>query len=234
MSYSSFFASGLMAPPMHSTYPAHGQPCTPTTPTHSDLDLSDDDRGMDTTPVAAGNAAPTPVSPSPAPRLRRRRSSLTLSVSPMNAVKSPVRSAGLAWQRQSIGSGARSRSGSLDQATEANSLMDMVARRRSGSIGTALKRNARRVPAMQPPPSQPLPALPSLPMGGMNLLSSRPPLVTRTSSTQSAPLPQMHVKGIPSSPLQPEQYHPRNRDRSYSITSTASSCEPIHEDVKEN
>ncbi|KAL1738983.1 hypothetical protein HDZ31DRAFT_17812, partial [Schizophyllum fasciatum] len=98
MSYSSFFASGLMAPPMHSTYPANSQP---TTPTHSDVDLSDDDRGMDTTPQAAGpgSSAAMPASPTPAPRLRKRRSSLTLGMSPMNAIKSPARNAGDAWQR---------------------------------------------------------------------------------------------------------------------------------------
>ncbi|KAL1738982.1 hypothetical protein HDZ31DRAFT_86040 [Schizophyllum fasciatum] len=101
-------------------------------------------------------------------------------------------------------------------------------------MGTVLKRSGRRVPAMHPPPSQPLPALPN-----GNVLSSRPPLVTRTSSSQAGSIPTLSIKGVssPSMAVQPEHQFcsaVRTRDRSYSIASTASSCEPIHEDIKEN
>ncbi|KAI5895785.1 uncharacterized protein SCHCODRAFT_02666067 [Schizophyllum commune H4-8] len=98
-------------------------------------------------------------------------------------------------------------------------------------MGTVLKRAGRRVPAMHPPPSQPLPALPN-----PNVLSSRPPLVTRTSSSHSASIPTLSVKGVQQSSASDHQLCSagRTRDRSYSIASTASSCEPIHEDIKEN
>ncbi|TFK37439.1 hypothetical protein BDQ12DRAFT_750947 [Crucibulum laeve] len=126
----------------------------------------------------------------PRPRLRKRRSSLTVAASPMAAIRSPVRTAGNAGQLQRHLTPLRARSGSVgadvfgsfssiaggngNVATQGTSLMS---RMRSGSIGGASgmpaagvgasfrpRRGVRRinsVPAAAPPPTAPLPPVPS-------------------------------------------------------------------------
>ena len=101
-----------------------------------------------------------PKQQQPQPRLRKRRSSITLAASPMNAIRSPARTAGAALQLQRhlpppppVGLGARSRSGSLAQAGElgldvvggndmrnvARESTSLLGRMRSGSVGGLLR-----------------------------------------------------------------------------------------------
>ncbi|KAF9524393.1 hypothetical protein CPB83DRAFT_861289 [Crepidotus variabilis] len=185
------------------------------------LDTSVHDSRRSVTPTPESERA-TPV-PSPQgakgdsrPRLRRRRSSLTQSVSPMNAIRSPSRTAGNAFhlQKQLAGTAVRNRPASLGgealalygtlgigMAGMPTNETSLVGRMRSGSCssanpqtaGTGLRpafrprRAARRIltlpiPAAAPPPTAPLPALPSLPptLRSTNLNMSGP---------ASAPLP---------------------------------------------
>ena len=156
--YSSIFASGLLATPR--PYRGHGDAMdTDTTPTSSktyttnftnphgqDADMTSGDADYFVSRSRASSAASTD---STAPRLRRRRSSLTVNpnANPLASVRSPLRSAGAAFQRNLIG-GSRSRSGSVN-AEPANDVHGSVGaaaapsikgRMRSGSLGTALRR----------------------------------------------------------------------------------------------
>lgn len=146
-------------------------------PIPGDSEIEDDTEGMDVdnesrTRRTRKSATPTPgpitssistsssssttgsnthVANAPRPRLRRRKSSLTVASSPMNAIKSPARTAGAALQLQRhLASPVRSRSGSLNLgagmfgaeegtgnvASEGTSL---IGRMRSGSVGAALR-----------------------------------------------------------------------------------------------
>ncbi|KAF5364415.1 hypothetical protein D9758_010683 [Tetrapyrgos nigripes] len=181
--YSSFFASGLLAPPQNSYDFRNILPTIPSSPTPgmmvdvlddtSDVEIDRMDRERSTTPTpsssgpnAAGNGQP---------RLRKRRSSLTMGTSVLNGIKSPMRNAGNAFQfqRHLHSTPSRSRSGSLSSViTYEEEILPAPApvtadpnkrknRLRSGSIGTALK--ARSIPRAMPPPEAPLPPLPPLP-----------------------------------------------------------------------
>ncbi|TDL26634.1 hypothetical protein BD410DRAFT_825756 [Rickenella mellea] len=86
------------------------------------------------------------------PKLRKRRSSMTVGASPMAAIKSPNRTAGMSF-----------RSALLMSPSKDVGPQSFMKRLRSGSIGTALRSRRRQVP-MQPakaPPTAPLPALPN-------------------------------------------------------------------------
>jgi len=166
MSYSSFFSSGLLAvrhsPPPSPTCPSPDSPLIlPSTPSRDISDIEED-----STPTAfVYFDKSNPNGGGERPRLRKRRSSLTVATSPIAQIKSPMRNANTAVQRQNT-LGNRSRSGSASDygqsrssglATDGNSL---IGRLRSGSVGTALR--SRRVLHMPtaPPPSAPLPPLP--------------------------------------------------------------------------
>lgn len=134
--------------------------------TDTDMDLSDADHDMDTdfkrdiTPTQQSVArarAGSGSSNGTMPRLRRRRSSLTVATSPMNVIRSPIRTAGNALQLQmAIG---RSRSGSLATSPPTESVFNffgggqneashgtsLMGRLRSGSVGAALSHS-------RPPP----------------------------------------------------------------------------------
>lgn len=161
--YSSIFASGLLATPRSNRH-GHGEAMdTDTTPTSSktyttNLTNSFPPHGQDTDNhegdadyfISRSRASSTASTDSTVPRLRRRRSSLTVNPNsnPLASVRSPLRSAGAAFQRNLIG-GSRSRSGSVTTeggndihgaggaATAASAIKGRV---RSGSLGTALRR----------------------------------------------------------------------------------------------
>jgi hypothetical protein len=135
--------------------------------TDTDIDLSDADHDMDTdvkrdiTPtqqsVARARAGSGSSGNGTMPRLRRRRSSLTVATSPMNVIRSPIRTAGNALHLQMAIS--RSRSGSLATSPPTESVFNffgggqneashgtsLMGRLRSGSVGAALSHS-------RPPP----------------------------------------------------------------------------------
>ncbi|VDC05157.1 unnamed protein product [Peniophora sp. CBMAI 1063] len=185
--YSSIFASGLLATPRPSRHGSGEAMDTDTTPTSSktyttnftnpfpphgqDADMTSGDADYFTSRSRASSTASTD---STAPRLRRRRSSLTVNpnANPLASVRSPLRSAGAAFQRNLIG-GARSRSGSVstEPANDGHAHSTAPAntikgRTRSGSLGTALR--SSRKASRKPPPAMPLPALPPLPPSATN------------------------------------------------------------------
>jgi hypothetical protein len=147
MSYSSFFASGLMAtrhtpPPPSPIMSIPDSPIIPCTPTREISDIEE------TTPTRV----PCVSQNGERPKLRKRRSSLTVATSPFAQIKSSMRNANTAVQRQTTFGftlGNRSRSGSVHDnfaygqtrlngfATENNSLLGRL---RSGSVSTALRR----------------------------------------------------------------------------------------------
>ncbi|KAG6815828.1 hypothetical protein H0H93_008942 [Arthromyces matolae] len=171
--YSAFFSSGLLAPRnvSHSYIYDPSSPVLPSSPlSDSDVELElETDREITPTP----DTRPIPIlAPAPQSRLRKRRSSLTIGASsPMNAIRSPQRTAGAALQLQMhLPNPSRSRSGSLS-TTGANNVASqatsLVGRMRSGSVGAVFRprRPARRlasVPAPAPAPTVPLPAIPSI------------------------------------------------------------------------
>ncbi|KAI6149908.1 hypothetical protein BKA82DRAFT_4134576 [Pisolithus tinctorius] len=173
--YSAFFSSGLLAPgitrPSSPIDPVDREslqpPITPTTP-HAK-------------PVAANAGGERP-------RMRRRRSSINIAASPMAAIKSPSRNATSAFQRAGIMSPTRSRAGSVNEASENNSLFG---RMRSGSVtvmqSVRTRRVVRRTVPTAPPPSVPLPAVP-------------PPSPTSKCSGGLLPPPTIHLP-IPRQPL---------------------------------
>jgi|ERR1700722_5195459 len=139
--YSPFFSSGLLAPNHYTESGALTPSLTSPLPTPFSPSYPIDNDGSTTpTPSTGPDADATiPLSPKSAtPRLRKRRSSLTVSSSPMTAIKSPIRSAGLALQRaMTIGLVSPGRS-------HADSGSDMVGvpkveRKRSGSLGASLR-----------------------------------------------------------------------------------------------
>ncbi|KAF9052246.1 hypothetical protein BDZ89DRAFT_1056596 [Hymenopellis radicata] len=159
MSYSEFFSSGLLAPRFTpsltpSSLDTAYEDC-------SDIDV-DTDREITPTPTPSSKSSQSslnsnnPANAGPVQRLRKRRSSVSLAQSPVKAIK--------AVPRGLLNSPARSRSGSvgtnMNKATEGTSL---IGRMRSGSVGTALRPQQRKLrahaPAL-PPPAMPLPALP--------------------------------------------------------------------------
>ncbi|KAK0501852.1 hypothetical protein EDD18DRAFT_751791 [Armillaria luteobubalina] len=176
--YSAFFSSGLLAPRHIFTANLNvnsfiDSPSSPLLDDASDIEVDDDERAHISVPetMATANSVLRP-------RLRKRRSSLSIGTS-INALKSPARNAGNALQIQIHlqVSPSRSRSGSLSSvmgtlvenefrpnvASEGTSL---VGRIRSGSVGTSLRprRPIRRTQAPSPslpPPTAPLPELPS-------------------------------------------------------------------------
>lgn len=153
--YSSILASGLLATPRPSRYGDMDTDTTPTvtktyttkftnpfTPHGQDAEMGDGDyfvsRSRASSVASTDSTAPT------APRLRRRRSSLTVNpnANPLASVRSPLRSAGAAFQRNLLG-GSRSRSGSVTTepgSTEGAAAVSAIKGRvRSGSLGTALR-----------------------------------------------------------------------------------------------
>ncbi|KZV65019.1 hypothetical protein PENSPDRAFT_668639 [Peniophora sp. CONT] len=181
--YSSIFASGLLATPRPSRLGSGDAMDTDTTPTSSktyttnftnpfpphgqDADMTTGDADYFASRSRASSTASTD---STAPRLRRRRSSLTVNpnANPLASVRSPLRSAGAAFQRNLI-SGSRSRSGSVNTEPDAHmhgaggaaAVPAIKGRMRSGSLGTALR--SSRKASRKPPPAMPLPELPPLP-----------------------------------------------------------------------
>jgi len=121
--YSAFFSSGLLAPPHtpHSSYNARYDPFDDHSAPDSDIDI-DDDREITPTPQNHSlTTTSTAGTNQQRPRLRKRRSSLTVACSPMNAIRSPIRSAGAALQLQMhLPNPSRSRSGSLNQGVPAD------------------------------------------------------------------------------------------------------------------
>ncbi|KAJ7089726.1 hypothetical protein B0H15DRAFT_838967 [Mycena belliarum] len=165
-------------------------------------------------PRSPGDLAYFPASPTYASRTRKRRSSITISASPVSAMKhakSPARAAGNAWHIASVASNSpsRSRSGS-NVASEDTSMLGRI---RSGSMGPRLRSKKslltnRRPLALfaptAPPPTAPLPALPLC-------APARPAL----SHLAIQPLPATDVfcnspvSAVPSSPNS-ECYHASN------------------------
>jgi len=137
--YSAFFSSGLLAPCHYSQSRAHTPaPSSPIIIPSSPGDPIDIDRStptpsnlVDINGQTTPNASHLNVPTADRPRLRKRRSSVTIGVSPMNAIKSPIRNAGAALHRAINGpmSPNRSRSGSL------NSDLFSAAPQGSGTVG---------------------------------------------------------------------------------------------------
>jgi hypothetical protein len=155
--YSAFFSSGLLAPhhPASPTNyydaPSPARPSSPPIPDDSDIEV---DTEREETPTPDVPSFLPPITTQSRPRLRKRRSSITLGTSPMNAIRSPSRTAGAALQLQLHlpTSPSRSRSSSLSNATTTNQTdlyggvgigmgnvasedTSLVGRMRSGSMG---------------------------------------------------------------------------------------------------
>jgi len=221
MSYSSFFSSGLSAiqhltPPSSPTQPVRpDSPVVPPTPIREAADISNEDQ------------TPTPTNPFQAfgterPKLRKRRSSLTVNTSPLVQFKGSYRGATAAVQRQN-----RSRSGSVNDFSQSRSTgfateeTNIIGRLRSGSIGNSLRcsspvlylvlqhvnlgthRSRRIIRGARPPPSTPLPPLPTLVpssaphLGSFDLgagTAQRRPLMSRVSTMENV------EQAIPNSP----------------------------------
>ncbi|KAI6113348.1 hypothetical protein EV401DRAFT_2198736 [Pisolithus croceorrhizus] len=183
--YSAFFSSGLLAPGItRPSTPTNGAPLasSPVDPT---------DREFLHIPVTPTPSHAKPVAASAAgerPRMRRRRSSINIAVSSMAAIKSPNRNATSAFQRAGIISPTRSRAGSVNEASENNSLFGRL---RSGSVTVMQpfrsRRVVRRTVPVAPPPMVPLPAVP-------------PPSPTTKCSDGLLPPPTIHLP-IPRQPL---------------------------------
>ncbi|KAI6010433.1 hypothetical protein BKA83DRAFT_11806 [Pisolithus microcarpus] len=141
--YSAFFSSGLLAPGI----------TRPSTPTNS--------APLASSPVDPVDLEFLHVPITPKPSHAKRRSSINIAVSPMAAIKSPSRNATSAFQRAGIISPTRSRAGSVNEASENNSL---IGRLRSGSVTVMQpfrsRRVVRRTVPTAPPPMVPLPAVP--------------------------------------------------------------------------
>ncbi|KAJ7113666.1 hypothetical protein C8R43DRAFT_1039638 [Mycena crocata] len=198
--YSDFFASGLHAPALFQ------QP-------EDDVKQPEDDASGDLAYFPTYNNVPhnsTSKSTSARPPLRKRRSSITTSASPVSSMKlakSPARAAGNAWHMANVvvNTPSRSRSGSLNVASEDTS---MLGRMRSGSLGSRLrtvkkpltgKRHAALLFAPTlPPPTAPLPALPLC-------APARPPL-SRLAVQPVADIFTSPASPVPSSPST-ECYH---------------------------
>ncbi|KAI6041879.1 hypothetical protein EDC04DRAFT_3139440 [Pisolithus marmoratus] len=177
VTYSAFFSSGLLAPGI--TRPSTPTDCTllPSSP------VDTVDREFLHAPITPTTPRPKAVNANAAgerPRMRRRRSSINIAASPMAAIKSPSRNATSAFQRAGIVSPARSRAGSVNEASENNSLFGRL---RSGSVSAMQtlrsRRVVRRTVPTAPPPTAPLPAVP-------------PPSPTSKSSGGLLP-PTMHL-----------------------------------------
>ncbi|KDQ61933.1 hypothetical protein JAAARDRAFT_66931 [Jaapia argillacea MUCL 33604] len=140
------------------------------------LDACDDlDVERSITPTQASPrrlSVPTLLATSPTPErphLRRRRSSLSVQTNSLANIKSPQRTAGVAFQKQMLMSpnGCRARSGSLAEGVvgqgtnAAGSASVRVNRLRSGSLAGALRNRRLRVGPAPPPPTAPLPPIPS-------------------------------------------------------------------------
>ncbi|KAG8738173.1 hypothetical protein FRC10_007166 [Ceratobasidium sp. 414] len=111
------------------------------------------------------SAGPKSASVPPSPRVvRRRKSSVTLTHNPIAAIKSPTRSAGMSGRTQSVlqslGSPVKERRAwSLDVVGERS--MEGID---VGQVGRSPSARSRRpVVARKPPPTAPLPALPTQP-----------------------------------------------------------------------
>ncbi|KAG6907492.1 hypothetical protein DXG01_008686 [Tephrocybe rancida] len=258
--YSAFFSSGLLAP-RHaaSSYPHYDapSPVSPSSPLpDSDVDLNMD---RDITPTPDSVYRPTATvttAAAPQPRLRKRRSSLTVGTSPMNAIRSPARTAGAALQLQMhLASPSRSRSGSLSTTTSttadtynnigmgniASENTSLVGRMRSGSVGAVLRprRGVRRlasVPAPAPPPTAPLPAVPAILFSQAQSWFNAPQTVPLTSAfpknsflTQNPVEPRAPLSVRSASDSVPSVTL-RGRERGYSLNEGLR----IDEEMKEN
>ncbi|KAI0317015.1 hypothetical protein OF83DRAFT_1083886 [Amylostereum chailletii] len=203
--YSSIFSSGLLATPRPNRSSGDDDSSrmdiTPTRKVHLGTGFTtpscDEDEDMDrdyfNTPSRSRSSSTTSIESSASVangsiRLRRRRSSLTVSTSPIANIRSPMRSAGVAYQRTMLspGMGSRARSGSLSGEGGVGSEENIKGRSRSGSLGTALRpRRMVRKAAMSPPPTAPLPALPPLPAMSMTEQGLRRPLIHRSSTSEN-------------------------------------------------
>lgn len=165
--YSTFFSSGLLAATRHASFDSYDSyagfedpcPLSPSSPLpDSDIEI-DGDRISTRTPVTTSHSfINSSTTNPPRPRLRKRKSSLTVGCSPMNAIRSPARNAGVAFQLQMH---PRSRSGSVTNAPTtdldpnskysiavglgirtsnlASEGTSLVGRMRSGSVGGAFR-----------------------------------------------------------------------------------------------
>jgi len=176
-------------PDSHAGYADFSTPSRPHSPINVDSDPDTTPTKLNAMPIpsseeamsyfmprsrASSNASGTSSVPGVAPRLRRRRSSLSMANNGLSAVKSPQRNVGIALQRNSLmGSSARARSGSTDVGPAElpspeegghGSVPNRVSggRSRSGSTGGTMRPpRALRKPPPVPPPTSPLPPLPT-------------------------------------------------------------------------
>ncbi|KAF8810497.1 hypothetical protein BYT27DRAFT_7336708 [Phlegmacium glaucopus] len=191
------------------------------------------------------------------PRLRKRRSSLTQATSPMNAIRSPTRTASNAihLQRQlSTVVAPRSRSGSIageDVTTSrysnvgvASSATSLEGRMRSGSLGcapappsaTGMRRHPIRrlhISALQapltPPPTAPLPALPPIHPDQQHFRPTNLNTPTYPLSTRTP-----HTKASSFSTSSVSMTSARARGLSVSSSALDGDENRIDEDMKEN
>jgi len=247
--YSAFFSSGLLAPHLYNTHNTRATTPPPSSPVlpSSPGDLID----IDSTPTPAfpfdRNAQATPTAtPSnlpvaDQPRLRKRRSSVTLGVSPMTAIKSPMRNAGAALHRGLISiSPARSRNGSLSTdplATDAQN--PIVVNRKRSSSGTSsirprrtLLRRAPTAPTA-PPPTVPLPDIPSNEMKSPTV-GYQSPLIAQL---QPSLFPSIYISAPTRPPLNPLAYSIDNHlqvSNKVMINPHDNGSYTISEEMKEN
>jgi len=177
--YSAFFSSGLLAPHIYNTHHNRAQTPPPSSPVlapSSPGDLIEIDCTTPTPAITSGldaqatpTATPLNLPTAEHQRLRKRRSSVTLGVSPMTAIRSPMRNASAALHRGLISvAPARSRSGSLSTGALAIDVQNTsVVNRKRSSSGTSNIRPRRTLlrkttAPTAPPPTAPLPDIPSI------------------------------------------------------------------------
>ncbi|KAI0700699.1 hypothetical protein BC835DRAFT_1325929 [Cytidiella melzeri] len=244
LGYSSFFASGLLAPDVDvlpSSRPHTPDPTTPrsrpsnlddTTPTASTHTIPLLKQTVDTSlPVLAqANEVNNSPSSQERPRMRRRRSSLGLNASSVTPLKSST------VQRQTMMgaiSPARSRSGSVVEAglrlsraamtivnNDATSGNSVMGRPRSGSVGTALRprrlRKQGTLPAPLPPPPE-LP-LPDVPTPRPHLTLERPQIPCRPSAWRSQTSDAFPLPMLtPTLSTPSEDFSPMDVERNYAL-----------------
>ncbi|KAB5588288.1 hypothetical protein CTheo_8273 [Ceratobasidium theobromae] len=157
--YSTLFATGLFLSYTGSaTLPAAHPPRV----RRPKLALRTHLHAMPSGPLSA--VSPTSSVP-PSPRVPRRRSSLTMAHNPIAAIKSPTRAAGISSRAHALIQSLNSpvtRTWTLEAVGERSFEQENTPRCVGGTCVAQLIPHRRRIGAPKPPPTVPLPAVPTL------------------------------------------------------------------------
>ncbi|CAE6519872.1 unnamed protein product [Rhizoctonia solani] len=188
-----------------------------------------------TMPVTNPPSATTPTSASlpPSPRvMRRRRSSLTLSHNPITAIKSPTRSVHMSARTHSL---VHSLGGKSPIKERRTCSLDSLGERSFEGAENTPKSRKRPIVARKPPPTTPLPKLPSdLPT--LTLTTNFPspntlsPALTPSPNVLPAPTPGAIELGLHKFSFGNALKHPRPT-RSPLVSNNTNTIEPSYFDI---